>query len=175
MFLILSCSCLCTINWIQVLSKEWRCSWSGADRRCSIYIWVDSVFPPVNITVMSHEHHGIFNGMRILWWPVNSLNKGPVMWISFLCHNVIMKLGSVTKQNKKTHNKSTWVSVIVSIYRYIPTLVFQYFLLSSASFYLTCSMGLAALHNSPIVLDLGLLLFQASQLVFLVSFFVVAH
>ena len=26
----------------QVLSREWRCSWSSADRRCSNYIWVIS-------------------------------------------------------------------------------------------------------------------------------------
>ena len=30
-------SCICPI---QVLSREWRCSWSSADRRCSNYIWV---------------------------------------------------------------------------------------------------------------------------------------
>ena len=40
MFLISSCSCLCSIHWSQVLSREWRCSWSSADRRCSNYIWV---------------------------------------------------------------------------------------------------------------------------------------
>ena len=28
------------IYWSQVLSGEWRCSWSNADRRCSNYIWV---------------------------------------------------------------------------------------------------------------------------------------
>ena len=32
MFLVLSCSCLCPIHWSQVLSREWRCSWSSADR-----------------------------------------------------------------------------------------------------------------------------------------------
>ena len=37
---ILSCSCLCPIHWSQVLSREWRCSWSSADRRCFNYIWV---------------------------------------------------------------------------------------------------------------------------------------
>ena len=26
----------------QVLNREWRCSWSSADRRCSNYIWVIS-------------------------------------------------------------------------------------------------------------------------------------
>ena len=40
MFLILACHCLCAIYWSQVLSGEWRCSWSSADRRCTNYIWV---------------------------------------------------------------------------------------------------------------------------------------
>ena len=40
MFLISSCSCLCPIYWCQALSREWRCSWSSADRQCSNYIWV---------------------------------------------------------------------------------------------------------------------------------------
>ena len=35
MFLVLSCSCLLPIQWSQALSREWRCSWSSADRRCS--------------------------------------------------------------------------------------------------------------------------------------------
>ena len=40
MFPVSSCSCLCPIQWSQALSREWRCSWSSADRRCSNYIWV---------------------------------------------------------------------------------------------------------------------------------------
>ena len=44
MFLISSCSCLCAIYWSQVLSQEWRCSWSSADRQCSNYIWVINNF-----------------------------------------------------------------------------------------------------------------------------------
>ena len=40
MLLVSSCSCLCAIHWDQVLSREWRCSWSSANRRCSNYIWV---------------------------------------------------------------------------------------------------------------------------------------
>ena len=27
MFLVLSCSCICPIQWSQVISREWRCSW----------------------------------------------------------------------------------------------------------------------------------------------------
>ena len=44
MFLVSSCSCLRSIYWSQVLSWEWRCSWSSADRRCSNYIWVINKF-----------------------------------------------------------------------------------------------------------------------------------
>ena len=40
MILVSSCICLCPIYWSQVLSREWRCPWSSADRRCSNYIWV---------------------------------------------------------------------------------------------------------------------------------------
>ena len=34
-----SCRCLSPIYWSQVLSRELRCSWSSAGRRCSNYIW----------------------------------------------------------------------------------------------------------------------------------------
>ena len=44
MFLVLSWSCLCPIQWSQVLSGEWRCSRSSADRRCSNFIWVINNF-----------------------------------------------------------------------------------------------------------------------------------
>ena len=44
MFLISSWRYLCLIHWSQVLSWEWRCSWSSADRRCSNYIWVINNF-----------------------------------------------------------------------------------------------------------------------------------
>ena len=40
MLLVSSCSCLFPIHWSQVLSREWRCSWSSTDRRCSNCIWV---------------------------------------------------------------------------------------------------------------------------------------
>ena len=37
-FLVSSCNCLWPIHWSYVLSGDWRCSWSSADRWCSIYI-----------------------------------------------------------------------------------------------------------------------------------------
>ena len=42
MFPVSSCSCLCPIQ--VLLSPEWRCSWSSADRLCSNYIWVINNF-----------------------------------------------------------------------------------------------------------------------------------
>ena len=43
MFFVPSCSCLRPIHWSQILSWEWICSWSSADRRCSNYIWVSAL------------------------------------------------------------------------------------------------------------------------------------
>ena len=43
-FLVSSCSCPCPCHLSQALSREWRCSWSSADRRCSNYIWVMNNF-----------------------------------------------------------------------------------------------------------------------------------
>ena len=38
-------SCLAVVfHWNHVLSWEWRCSWSSADKRCSNYIWVVNNF-----------------------------------------------------------------------------------------------------------------------------------
>ena len=44
MFLISSCSCFYPIHRSQLLSWEWRCNWSSADRRCSNYISVMNNF-----------------------------------------------------------------------------------------------------------------------------------
>ena len=44
MFLVSSCSHLCSIHWRRALSWEWRFSWSSANRRCSNYIWVFNNF-----------------------------------------------------------------------------------------------------------------------------------
>ena len=44
MILVSPCRCLGSIHWNQVLSQEWRCSWSSADRQCSNYIWMINGF-----------------------------------------------------------------------------------------------------------------------------------
>ena len=44
MFLVSPCSRLCRVHWSQVLSREWRCSWSSASRRCLNYVWMINSF-----------------------------------------------------------------------------------------------------------------------------------
>ena len=43
MIVVSSCSCFWPIHWSQVLSWEWRCSRSSADRRSLNYIWVITI------------------------------------------------------------------------------------------------------------------------------------
>ena len=50
MFRVSYCSCHCPINWSQVLSQEWRSSWSSANRRCSNYKWVINNFIQWGVT-----------------------------------------------------------------------------------------------------------------------------
>ena len=39
-----TCSCPCPVHWSHVLSREWRCCWISADRRCPYYIRVINNF-----------------------------------------------------------------------------------------------------------------------------------
>ena len=55
MFLASSCSsCLCTVHWSQVLSQEWRSSWSSSESRCSNYIWVITNFITWGVTYIRY-------------------------------------------------------------------------------------------------------------------------
>ena len=75
MSLVSSCSCLCPIHCNQVLSREWRCSWSSwssADRRCSNYIWVINNLIAYlaasyirDLTVVSCRSTSIFDANRL--------------------------------------------------------------------------------------------------------------
>ena len=80
MILVSPCCCLSPIHSSLVLSREWRCSWSSADRRCSNYIWVINNFSAyegasyirgftlhqnTDITGMSPECHDIWNHQEL--------------------------------------------------------------------------------------------------------------
>ena len=70
MFFVSFCICICPIHWSQVLSREWRCSWSSASRRCSNYIWLiknfiahEGGFFIIYLTVyLIIETHSYWNG-----------------------------------------------------------------------------------------------------------------
>ena len=67
MFLVSSRNCLCPIHWSQVLSREWRCSWSSADRRCSNYIWVIDNFIAYWGASYISELTVLIIGLRKVW------------------------------------------------------------------------------------------------------------
>ena len=71
MFLVSPCSCLRSIHWSQVVSWEWRCIWSSADRWCSNYIWVINNF-------IAYWGATYIRGFTVFRW-----------LISYFCHNII--------------------------------------------------------------------------------------
>ena len=100
MFLVSACICLCVIYWSQVLSGEWRCSWSSADRRCSNYIWVINnliayysatyirdltvgqhwLIKPLPEPILS-EQCGWGLGGFLRWWPPSTMWAGPLIYL----------------------------------------------------------------------------------------------
>ena len=60
MFLVLSHSCFNPNHWSQVFSREWRRSWSSADRRCSNYIWMISNCIP-------YKGVPYIRGLTVIW------------------------------------------------------------------------------------------------------------
>ena len=49
---------VCSIHRSQVLSREWRYSWSSSDRRCSNEIWVINNLLPTKLRLIFH----------VWWW-----------------------------------------------------------------------------------------------------------
>ena len=52
MFLVSSCSCPCPIYWGQVLSQEWGCNRSSANRRSPNFIWVINNLLPTKVRLI---------------------------------------------------------------------------------------------------------------------------
>ena len=89
MFLVLACSCLCSIYWRQVLSGEWRCSWSSADRRCSNYIWVINNLIAYNSASYIRDLTVLLMHGLISLWSVQLISTHNDDLISFLYVNFI--------------------------------------------------------------------------------------
>ena len=95
MFLVSSRSCLRSIHWSQVLSWEWRCSWSSADRRCSSYIWVINTFIAYKcatyirgFTVCFIMHPGGKSDIATTQIPYIFIHPYPCSWYGF-CQQLI--------------------------------------------------------------------------------------
>ena len=101
MFFVSPCCCYCPIHWSQVLGREWRCSWSSADRRCSNYIWVVNNFIAYKGVpyIRGFTVHVLQNCMHILWdvfqlhcfhiGVTSSLHQSVVVWI-ILCDEIVL-------------------------------------------------------------------------------------
>ena len=69
MLLASSRSCLRSIHWSQLVSWEWRCSWSSANRRCSNYIWVINNF----IAYWGATYIRGFTVMLVINWTIGKI------------------------------------------------------------------------------------------------------
>ena len=95
MLLVSSCSCLCPIHWSQVLSWEWECSWSSADRHCSNYIWVINNFIA-------------YIGAAYIW--------DLTVYHTLVCYKVCLCLGNLLRQIMwTTNNILTWMIIQMTI------------------------------------------------------------
>ena len=74
MHLVSSCSCLYPILWSQVISWEWRCSWSSTDRRCSNYIW------EIN-NLIAYQSASYIRDLTVIW-------RNHIHFDRFFLHNV---------------------------------------------------------------------------------------
>ena len=101
MFLVLACSCLCTIYWNQVLSGEWRCSWSSADRRCSNYIWV------INNFIAYYIVHLILETWRYVVSFVSILKKKK-KWLNRFDCNLSETQGLHSVSAKTSYHQISW-------------------------------------------------------------------
>ena len=108
MIIVSSCSCLCPIHWSQVLSRERRCSWSNADRRCFNYISVIHILidcwgasyarglavpalcaenPPVTCRFTSKRASDTQVWCFLHCWIEQAFGKNCCRWVEMLCHS----------------------------------------------------------------------------------------
>ena len=79
MILVSSCSCLRPNHWSQVLSREWRCSRSSADRRCSDYIWLTNKFAYLGTSYI--RGFMVFPTKLLIYSHCNINNLGKLFWV----------------------------------------------------------------------------------------------
>ena len=81
-----SCCCRCSFHWNQGgFKREWRCSWSSTDRRCSNYIRVISNLLPTKVHLKLEVLRYFCTRYRAHndWWisPLLPLDTDTIKWI----------------------------------------------------------------------------------------------
>ena len=88
MFLPSSWSCLSPIHWSQILSGEWRCSWSSTDRRYSSYIWLINkanlrdLIAATGLVILLEldQNRQFFSPWDLeIWWMTPKNNRAPLL------------------------------------------------------------------------------------------------
>ena len=105
MFLVSRWSCFCSIHWSQVLSREWRRSWSSADRRCSNYIWVIKIFIAYwGVTYIRDLTVYILHSNLNKWW----LNKKHFQQNEFGINWNICNMAAILLRPQEVPASSKW-------------------------------------------------------------------
>ena len=92
-----SCNCLWPIHWSRVLSREWTCYWSNADRRCFNYVSVISNFIALKDTTCIRCLTVVFESNVMLhWYNLFTLSGGTIFLKVYdeqhVLHNILNKM-----------------------------------------------------------------------------------
>ena len=113
LFLVPSCRCLWPFHWSQVLSWEWRCGWSSADRRCSNYIWVINKFIATKVRLI----------LEVWRYATYFRSFFLSVLMDILCSAVTHGFSGLGKVNRKTRRETFKVldllRFILEVWRYI--------------------------------------------------------
>ena len=101
------------IRWSQVLSLEWRCSWSSADRWCFKYIWLINNFITYKgttyIRILTEIVPSFTDHIQILWFEIGKKN-----YMAFPCltqlHPLLKMITTYEKYTAFMHcNMMAWL------------------------------------------------------------------
>ena len=121
MCLVSLCSFLCPIHWIQVLSREWRCSWSSADRPCPNCVWMINNFVAEGPSYINGLKVGFFADTlrHQCWQPTNTLTNGGMRLLPrVLWHLYCETISKLKPGNSRNSLKPGYVTFCMKMHYY---------------------------------------------------------
>ena len=103
-----------------MLCREWRCSWSSADRRCSNYIWVIDNF-------IAYQGATYIRGFMVTWiWPLGAnlneigIKMSSAKWQKFClildaCRLLWFDIHKTTQNHTKWNYLKIWICLFVGM------------------------------------------------------------